>query len=245
MKSVSTTPSYGIKDEVDLEYTPHTSLPFSPALPSTAGTQRRFLPEATPEARQSMHSNKSHVPSFISVSSRSLRKMFTWRKKPLPPVPKIAHIPIAEEAKFKQREEATSLSQLLIRSDALRTALDNGQHPHHSFNSKAPGLMSAFDEPSIVPPLPRSGQPPAEWAYGPSSPQIKAETNHYAVLKKRRIWIILGSFLVVALIAVGVAVGVTVHNRSAKGTGSTCSRNLAGAACNLGEHRCFIATADI
>ncbi|KAJ7103425.1 hypothetical protein B0H15DRAFT_812188 [Mycena belliarum] len=229
----SPTPSYGIKQEIDMEYTPHISLPYSPALPSTAGTQRRFLPESAPEVRQSTHSNRSRVPSFISVSSRSLRKMLAWRKKPLPPVPKIAHIPVAEEAEFRQKEDATSLSQLLLRSDRLRTALDNGQHPHHSFNSKAPGLMSSFDEPSIVPPMPRTSHHPSDWTHGPSSPQIKAETTYNATLKKRRIWIILGSFLVVAIVAIGAAVGVILHNRSAKGTGTSCVGNLAGAACNL------------
>jgi hypothetical protein len=246
MKVQSSTPSYGIKEGVDLEYTPHASLPYSAALPSTAGTQRRFLPDAAPEVRQSMHSNKSHVPSFVSISSRSLRKIFSWRKKPLPPVPKIAHIPVAEEAEFKQREDATSLSQLLLRSDALRTVLDSGQHPHRSFNSKGPGLFSAFDDEQSVrrPPLPQSGQPPPEWAYGPSSPQIKTETTHVAMVKKRRIWIILGAFLFVALGAVGAAVGVTLHNRRAKSTGTTCSGNLAGTACNLGEHWCFAISAN-
>ncbi|KAJ7706077.1 hypothetical protein B0H17DRAFT_1035535 [Mycena rosella] len=235
MKSASSTPSYGIKEEIDLQYTPHASLPYSPALPSTAGTQRRFLPETAPEVRQSTYSNKSHVPSFISVSNRSIKKMFAWRKKPLPPVPRIAHIPLAEEAEFKQREDATSLSQLLLRSDALRTALDSGQNPHQSFASRPPGLMSRFDdEQSVVPPLPRPGSHhPPEWAYGPTSPQIKAETNNRAILKKRRIWIIMALFVVVALIAVGVAVGVVLHMRGAKGTGTTCSGNLAGAACNL------------
>ncbi|KAJ7110113.1 hypothetical protein C8R44DRAFT_842516 [Mycena epipterygia] len=226
IKSASSTPSYGIKEEVDLEYTPHLSLPYSPALPSTAGTQRRFLPETSPEVRQSIHSTKSHVSS--------IRKLFTWRKKPLPPVPKIAHIPVAEEAEFKQREETTSLSQLLLRSDALRTALDNGQHPHHSFNSRAPGLMSAFDdEQSAIRPPRQNGQSPADWTtYGPSSPQIKAYNNNTR-LKKKWIWVILGVFVVVALGAVGAAVGVTLHSRNSKGKGTTCSGNLAGVACNL------------
>ncbi|KAJ7783895.1 hypothetical protein DFH07DRAFT_727275 [Mycena maculata] len=237
VKGVSDAPSYGIKDEIDLEYTPHNSLPFSPALPSTAGTTRRFLPQTSPEVRDSVHSNKttkSHVPSFISVSNRSLRRMFTWRKKPLPPVPKIAHIPVAEEAEFKQREEAKPLSQLLLRSDALRMALDNGQNPHHSFTSKTPGLTSAFDDEQSVlrPPLP-TGQNPPEWEFGPSSPMLKAKNVTYARLEKRRVWIIISIFLLVALGAVGVAVGVTLRARTSKGSGTTCSGSLAGVACNL------------
>ncbi|KAJ7631109.1 hypothetical protein FB45DRAFT_917519 [Roridomyces roridus] len=241
LKAVSDAPSYGIKEELDLEYTPHDSLPYSPALPSTAGTQRRFLPQTSPEVRESMHSGKSRVPSFISTSSRSLRRMLPWRKKPLPPVPKIAHIPVAEEAAFKQKEEATSLSQLLIRSDALRTALDTGQNPHYSFNSGVPvGLVSRFDdEQSNVHPLAPftfapNGAPAPEWAMGPSSPQIKANNNSAnARAKKRRIWFIMGVFLLVALAAVGAAIGVTVHKRGSKTSASSCSGNLAGVACNL------------
>ncbi|KAJ7487704.1 hypothetical protein B0H11DRAFT_1107344 [Mycena galericulata] len=233
VKVVSDAPSYG-KDEIDLEYTPHASLPFSPALPSTAGTQRRFLPQASPEVRDSMHSNKSRVPSFMSVSSRSLRRMLAWRKKPLPPVPKIAHIPISQEAEFKQKEEATPLSQLLLRSDALRTALDSGQNPHHSYNSKTPGIVSAFDdEHSMLQPPPRNLHHQPEWTFGPSSPQIKANNVTNARLKQRRIWIIMGVFLLVALGAVGAAIGVTLHNRSTKRSGTACSGNLVGAACNL------------
>ncbi|KAJ6610096.1 hypothetical protein B0H10DRAFT_446921 [Mycena sp. CBHHK59/15] len=232
IKSVSDAPSYG-KDELDLDYTQHDSIPYSPALPSTAGLQTRFLPPTSAEVRQSMHSTRSHAPSFMSSSSKSLKKIFVWKKKPLPPVPKIAHIPVAEEAEFKQKEEATPLSQLLIRSDALRAALDNGQHPHHSFNSKAPGLMSAFEENSVMESFP-NGQSPAmaHWGQaptGPSSPQIKADRSK---LKNRRIWIILGVFIVVAIAAVAAAVAVTLHNRRTEQS-TSCSGNLVGAACNL------------
>ncbi|KAJ7786426.1 hypothetical protein B0H16DRAFT_1446177 [Mycena metata] len=240
IKSVSSTPSYGLKSE-ELEYTPHLSLPYSPALPSTAGTQRRFLRESNdPAVRQSTYSTRSHVSSFISTSSRSIRRMFAWKKKPLPPVPRIAHIPVAEEAEFKQKEEATPLSQLLMRSDALRTALDSGQHPHNSFMSKHPGLVSSpFDENGPTRQTPQPYSPTPDWAYGPSSPQMKVEQQDVAaarqskVVKKRRIWIIMCVFLAIALGAIGAAIGVTLHNKNKKGAGSSCSGNLVGAACNL------------
>ncbi|KAK7064143.1 hypothetical protein R3P38DRAFT_3249723 [Favolaschia claudopus] len=237
LKGASDAPSYG-KEELDLDYAPHASIPYSPAMPSTAGTQRRFLPpNSHPEVRQSMHSTKSHVGSFMSASSRSIRRILTWRKKPLPPVPKIAHIPVAQEAEFKQKEEATPLDQLLLRSDALRSALDNGMHPHHSIVSKAPGLVPLYED-ARSSPGPQSMQQPLnpnhDWMYGPSSPQIKAEkTQQDSVAKKRRIWIIMCIFLAVALAAVGVGVGVTMHSRNAKGKGTTCDGNNVGAACNL------------
>ncbi|KAJ7235914.1 hypothetical protein B0H12DRAFT_134216 [Mycena haematopus] len=231
IKGVSDAPSYG--KEIDIEYTPHASLPFSPAMPSTAGTQRRFLPETSPELRQSMHSTRSHVPSFVSASSRSIRRMFAWKKKPLPPVPKIAHIPVAEEAQFKLKEEATPLDQLLLRSDALRSALDNGLHPHHSLISKSAGLMSSFDdEQNTRPPIPQRNNPNPDWSYVPSG--LSEKNNRVSILlKKRRLWIIMCVFVAVALGAVGAAIGVTMHNRNAKGNGTTCSGNLVGAACNL------------
>ncbi|KAJ6503431.1 hypothetical protein C8R47DRAFT_1106109 [Mycena vitilis] len=234
IKSVSSTPSYGLKGE-ELEYEPPAPVPYSAALPSTAGTQRRFLPETSPGVRASMHSTRSHVPSFVSSSTRSIRRMFTWRKKPLPPVPKIASLSVAQEAEFKQKDEATSLSQLLLRSDALRSALDHGQHPHHSFASKDPGIYTSFDDQESAgrgtPQLLNAPHP--DWSNGPSSPQLKAETRANTLMKKRRIWIVMCIFLVVALGAVGAAVGITVHNRNSKGTASACSGNLVGAACNL------------
>jgi hypothetical protein len=175
----------------------------------------------------------------VSASSRSIRKMMTWRRKPLPPVPRISHIPVAEEAAFKKKEEATSLSELLLRSDNLRSALDNGQHPHphHSFTSKKPApLTSKFEDGSFLaahnfhtPPVPDA------WRHGPSSPQIKAEGMMRKKKNKTRIWIILVVFLAVALAAVGAAVGVTVHNRNTKGKSVPCSGNLVGVSCNLGE----------
>ncbi|KAJ7293680.1 hypothetical protein C8J57DRAFT_1269665 [Mycena rebaudengoi] len=221
MKVVSSAPSYGVKEDLDMDNNPydvHASFPYSAALPSTAGTQRRFLPAASPEARQSVHSTKSFVPSFVSASSRSIRKMMTWRRKPLPPVPRISHIPVAEEAAFKKKEEATSLSELLL-----------------SFTSKKPApLTSKFEDGSFLaahnfhtPPVPDA------WRHGPSSPQIKAEGMMRKKKNKTRIWIILVVFLAVALAAVGAAVGVTVHNRNTKGKSVPCSGNLVGVSCNL------------
>ncbi|KAJ7837512.1 hypothetical protein B0H14DRAFT_2790960 [Mycena olivaceomarginata] len=230
MKGISEAPSYG---KIDLDYAPQSSVPFSPAVPSSGGTQRRFLPETSPETRQSTYSTKSHVPSFVSASSRSIRRMFTWRKKPLPPVPKIAHIPVAAEAEFKRKEEATPLDQLLMRSDALRSALDTGQHPHNSFVSRNPGLVSSFDEHSMTPAIPKwnNNNPNPDWSSGPQTNEKKSRTS--TLMKKRRIWVIMCVFVAVALAAVGVAVGVTMHSRNTKGKGTTCGGNLVGAACNL------------
>ncbi|KAF7320451.1 hypothetical protein MKEN_00830000 [Mycena kentingensis (nom. inval.)] len=248
MKVASSAPSYG-KEGYEPAYTPSTPSPYSPALPSS-GTQQRFLPQTTPpETRMSMHSNRSRrsvVPSFISASSRSIVKAFTWRKKPLPPIPKIPHIPVAHEAEFKQKEESTPLSQLLMRSDALRSALDNGQHPHASFVTRSP--MSMSKTPMLLPdddrlaysPTPYSGpmtgRPALSYSFyhdhqSSPSPQAKP-TNASLLIKKRRLWIIMLIFLAVVIGAVGAAIGVTLHNRNAKSV-SSCSGNSAGAACDL------------
>ena len=39
-------------------------------------------------------------------------------------------------------------------------------------------------------------------------------------------------FAIVAVAAIGAAVGVSVHNKNDKSKASTCGGNLAGAACN-------------
>ncbi|KAF7307008.1 hypothetical protein MIND_00493700 [Mycena indigotica] len=227
----SSAPSYGMKGVAD--YTP-----FSPALPSATGSRQRILAQAAapPEARVSMHSNRSRrsvVPSFISASSRSIRKAFVWRKKPLPPIPKIPHIPLADEAEFKQKEESTSLSQLLLRSDALRNALDSGQHPHNSLLSKSPAFFHEAEQSPSFRRSPKPGKPAAYWNQIPSSTPVPTTNENASLIKRRRLFLIMLLFTIVALGAVGAAIGVTVHNRNSKPKTVACSGNLAGAACNL------------
>ncbi|KAF7310988.1 hypothetical protein HMN09_00642100 [Mycena chlorophos] len=236
LKVTSGAPSYGMKEGMDLEYTPHESFPFSPALPSTAGTRQRFLPDTAPEVRQSMHSNRSRrsvVPSFISAT-RSIRQAFTWRKKPLPPIPKIPQFTsLAQEAEYKQKDDTAPLSQLLLRSDALRTALDSGQHPHSSFVSKSPMLLSEDEQSPAFRRATPSGVPSAYWNQSQANPPPSEPLRRVALAKKRRLWIIMIVFGIVALAAIGAGIGVTVHNKDDKATTSTCSGNLAGAACDL------------
>ncbi|KAF7339383.1 hypothetical protein MSAN_02152200 [Mycena sanguinolenta] len=138
-----------------------------------------------------------------------------------------------KEARFKQKEEATPLDQLLLRSDALRTALDNGLHPHHSMVSKPAGLVSSFDDESTRPAIPQRNNPNPDWSYVPPGPSEKKNSRASILLKKRRLWIIMCVFVAIALGAVGAAIGVTMHNRNAKGSGSKCGGNSVGAACNL------------
>ncbi|KAG5648073.1 hypothetical protein DXG03_007108 [Asterophora parasitica] len=193
--------------------------------------------------RDSMHSAKSAVPSFISriSSHRSVRRIMAWRKKPLPPVPLIPHIPIAAEAEHRRIENLKSLPDLANRADALQGFLEKGYHPHHSISSfntaqKGEGLTSTFDDADTTlhdtygsdPSQPKQQRP-----INVSSPwpklQDSAARRPPPPPNRRRIFIILGVFLAVCLAAVGTAVGITVGRTKTM----ACEGGLVGAACNL------------
>lgn len=239
------------------EYDLHpSSIPFSPALPSTAGSQLHFLRDSPSyshtETRQSIHSVKSFVPSFISKvtsTSRSLSRVFARHKvKPLPPVPVIPHIPVADEIQHRRAEESLPLPFLMERAGTLNGMLEKGYHPHRSLNSyyqtlnlpKDEGVTSAVedfdsrdDEYWRRRPTPSS---PLTWVT-PDSPKVRDLYAPRLVFtsqtpkKKRTIVIVLSIFIVVALAAVGAAVGVTV-NRKAQAL-PKCSGDFTGAACNM------------
>lgn len=213
------------------------------------GVNTRFLKEnpATPQTRESMHSAKSAAPSFMSrISSLpSIRRVLTWRKvKPLPPVPLIPHIPVAAEIEHRKADESKSLPDLVNRAGALQGLLEKGYHPHHSINSyyanlKSDGLLSGFDDtdtispgtnPTDTPPPNRNHKPPgnlrSQWRR-PAALVSKSKAP-----KKRTAFIVLGIFLVVALVAVGTAVGINVGRRS-KVPSSVCPDSFVGASCNL------------
>ncbi|RDB29514.1 hypothetical protein Hypma_015425 [Hypsizygus marmoreus] len=202
---------------------------------------------STPQTRESMHSAKSAVPSFFSKisSHRSVRRVLAWRKaKPLPPVPLIPDISIATEREHRREDESKSLPDLVNRAGALQGLLEKGYHPHHSLNSyyvaqKAEGLTSAFDSDTVLrdttgtDPSQFSRTPPLlhnvgnQWPKPPDGQFVQRSTPP----KKRRTFILLGVFLVVALAAVGTAVGITVGRK--KASVAVCEGSFVGAACNL------------
>ncbi|KAF9460796.1 hypothetical protein BDZ94DRAFT_1323782 [Collybia nuda] len=199
------------------------------------------------QKRVSTHSTRSGAASFISriSSHRSLRRVMTWRRmKPLPPVPTIPSVPIAAENEHHRADESRSLPELVNRAGALQVLLEKGYHPHesltsHYLTSKGDGLISAFDDGDTITRETNSVNVPD---YNPrplqdlinqlsQAPGSDRPAKISFPRKKKRIFIILGAFLVVVLAAVGTAVGISVHGK--KPSYPVCSGNLVGAACDL------------
>ncbi|KAF5375248.1 hypothetical protein D9758_000181 [Tetrapyrgos nigripes] len=216
---------YGEKGQYAEYNMVNTSLSYSPALPSTAG----FLHEKA----QSVRSTKSFATSVISrVSSaaRSITRNLPWRLKPLPPVPVIPHIPIADQRVHQMQESSLPLPHLVARANALDGMLEKGYHPHQSLNSyyKADRVASGCEESDIT-----SRNRTAPWDELPDSPKSHPASK---LGNKKRYLIILAIFVVIAAGAIGAGVGVSV-SRSRESSGEslpTCSSpNITGQACDL------------
>lgn len=92
--------------------------------------------------RQSVHSTKSHAPSFMSRLSsmsghRSVKQAIRKLRppKPLPPVPILPHVPLSQERERRQQDEAMPLPDLAMRANVLQNMLVHGHHPHQSLSS--------------------------------------------------------------------------------------------------------------
>ncbi|KAI0080078.1 hypothetical protein K474DRAFT_1590781 [Panus rudis PR-1116 ss-1] len=94
------------------------------------------------ERRQSTYSSKttkSYVSSLITRLShstgerKSLKQATQWfRRKPLPPVPRLPDLSIAQEAEHRKQEAALPLPELVNRAQTLHQLLDKGHRPHQS-----------------------------------------------------------------------------------------------------------------
>lgn len=224
------------------------------ALPSSI-VQPHFLRE-NPRAnidmhsRQSVHSTRSFVPSVISRISetgRSIARVLPWKRKPLPPVPTIPHIPIAAEAQSRLEESRYPLPHLVARADVLNGMLEKGYHPHHSLDSSYYGALpkddaqtsalegsssSVRDHESTAQRRLRGDVSDPLWAEDPRSPpKVKAPRAN-----RRRYLIILAIFVVVAAAAVGAGVGVSLSHKKSSSSLPTCSNsNTTGTFCDLGS----------
>ncbi|KNZ78850.1 hypothetical protein J132_09593 [Termitomyces sp. J132] len=196
--------------------------------------------------RNSMHSTKSVVTSFVSrlSSHHSIKRVLAWKKvKPLPPVPLIAHIPIATELDYRRAEEMACLSDLVNRANTLEGYLKKGYQPHQSVTSflyhairSGEGLVAPVDDADTVLPDTTGRTTPAARFRVPTQPQWSRYSKSVvsvgpAPLKKRRNSILLGAFFIVCLVAAGTAVGITIGRK--KASTAVCPTNRAGAACNL------------
>ena len=237
------------------EYNIDHSLPYIPSSPLDTGTQPQFLRDnSRTRQRQSMHSTKSYVPSFLSrlssgaKSGRSITRAFRWlRMKPLPPIPVLPRIPTAAELEHRKAEESIPLPDLVNRAGTLSQLLDKGHHRHqrlgsYSVSSKGEALTTAVedldnrDNNAYGPWQSARGQKPQRrgssqkpWTSPLDSPKIKDKP---VSRKKKRMIVIFSCFFAVALITVGVTAGITVSRKGHHLT--VCTGNLTGASCNLG-----------
>lgn len=192
---------------------PNSSLPLSPALPSTAGTQQHFFQDQTssPDTRQSF---QSFVPSFVRL----------FRRKTLPPSP----IP-----ETHYREVDTPLPDLAARADKLHRLLEKGYHPHQSLHThEEDDKENALDDRSWPSRSPSTGTwvAPGFTDYQSkvilrSPPQAQNPTN------RKRVLVITIFFVIVALASIGAGVGVAVRKKS--GSLPSCPSGLTGEGCNL------------
>ncbi|KAF8974019.1 hypothetical protein BDZ97DRAFT_1648312 [Flammula alnicola] len=235
--------TYETGDELTVDYKTFNPT-YSPALPSTAGTQRRFLRDSSRQdaTRNSLHSHQSAAPSFISrISGISLRRIFTWRKvKPLPPVPMVPDMSLAVQNAHRKQEESAPLADLVNRAGVLRDLLDKGQHPHDSLNSyhvlpgpDPPTLNEAFEAEARKT---KYSDFPQITHLSPLHKEQSQSVHHLTssnmdTRKRRRMWVGFAIVLIAALVAIGTGVGVTVGRK--KQPQFNCSGNFTGSACNL------------
>lgn len=181
-----------------------------------------------PCTRDSIHSNRSAAPSFISrISSlRYVQRALTRRRKPLPPVPTIPHIPIAMEREHRRMEEQAPLPDLVNRANHLHGLLEKGYHPHQSISScptKSEQFTTSFEDAET------SAQYHNRHQNRKRSPPFHSRAIVW--LKDNKIWVVLGVFVIIAIIAIGSAVGVTARRNKVQK--SSCPANVGGVGCNL------------
>ncbi|KAJ3777992.1 hypothetical protein FB446DRAFT_680110 [Lentinula raphanica] len=236
---VSSAPS----DDRTLSYGPFTqfsSYHESAAIPSSSlqATFHRDNARRT-DSRQSIHSTRSFVPSVISRISetgRLIARSMPWKRKPLPPVPTIPHIPIAVENQSRLEDALTPLPELAARADMLNGLLEKGYHPHHSVDTYYGGL-------------PKEGSRSSEYSGSDgyvhvqdgrrntrSEPPYQQNTSKPATApnpNKKRYLIALAVFVVVAAAAIGAGVGVSVSHKSSASLPVCTSSNTTGVSCDL------------
>lgn len=216
--------------------------------------------------RQSTHSNRTYVSSLmarLSLSTngerRSLKQASQWfRKKPLPPVPKMPDLSIVQEAETRKKEAALPLPDLVNRAQTLRQLLDNGQRPYQSQNVDFPssGVKSEYDSyqpdefagASDFGGVRNSGAAAhhsfirerrtrsqdlrnAQWS-PPSTPPTRSR-GFFATRKKKRFWIIATVVGVLIVIAIAVSVGVAVSKNHHPEP--DCASGFTGSTCSLSK----------
>ncbi|TFK77004.1 hypothetical protein BDN72DRAFT_830175 [Pluteus cervinus] len=224
--------THNVLPEADEEY----NFDYRNALPPTANPQTHQNNSRTHRPRESVHSVRSGVSSFLSrmSSRRSVRRVLAWAKKPLPPVPRIANVPISEEMRHRKLDDDTPLPELMHRADTLHGMLEKGYQPHQSLNTyysnlKAERYLGEYND--------LSGGESTPYRYSAHPQQL--QPNHLQSLssqskvvtpKRRRIIVLLSIFVVLAVACVGAVIAVVLRKKSSS---VSCPDGLAGVTCSL------------
>jgi hypothetical protein len=220
---------------------------FSPAFPSTAGSQTHFREEGLVrrETRQSAHSAKT-TKSFFSVVSSVAAKpaalvkgVLGWRAvKPLPPIPRVPNISLAAEMEHRRQEENMPTSQLANRANTLAHLLEKDNFSYHTLDSsigdrrdpqprqagqshtgpdQGQGVQLFFPR-DLIPQRGKAAEP--------------LPSRNIARLGRRKTKRKAFAIALVAIVAIGIGVGVGVTRRR-RSAQPSCPGNTAGALCNL------------
>ncbi|KAA1467926.1 hypothetical protein DENSPDRAFT_833101 [Dentipellis sp. KUC8613] len=248
-----------------------TSMLYSPAAPSSVGVRPKsnFKSHERRASTNSHRTTRSQAPSFISRisqssaaqrSARALKQTAEWfRVKPLPPVPRLPHMVLAEEQEHRRLEAVVPLPDLAQRAEILNNMLAAGHRPHHSVGSLSQHNESSVDKPweGHAGMLGSSSEPVTAQASGRKKtrggrkrqslqvfPNTVEEDDNPSPSKSRRfrlapqltrtnkIKLAVGACVVLLLVIIGVVVGIVVGGKHKSSTVS-CSGNLTGNACSL------------
>ena len=192
------------------------------------------------QARESTHSTKSLVPSWISrlSASRPVRHVVAWRSvRPLPLIPILRHTP-AVETEPRGTNDFQS-------SDPVSHpgVVNDSRHSHRRRSSRfivpnRKGASPGLDDSSVVGRGITSLQPKR----GPKSRRKSGDWRSWtfcaSMIKgnllaqhKKRTFVILGVTFLAVLIAVGTTLGIVTR----RGAPHVCPTGLAGAGCNLSQ----------
>jgi hypothetical protein len=210
-----------------------------------------------PNSRQSMHSTrsaKSGVGSLISKISSHARAIATpWRRKPLPPVPTLPHVSIAQAQQHRAREEALPLPALAGRAGELAQMLEKGYQPHESvydLEDAQRAILAQQNQAATAGRRRQHGYDPAEayvrtveYSYTHPGgimgvvPQRNPEKQPVAPRRTRwwqgksKVKLIVPAALVLVIIVIAaIAARLLTHKKAHK-----CAVGLAGATCSLSK----------
>lgn len=176
--------------------------------------------------------------SFISRISKglSLRHVFVRKTKPLPPIPILPNISLAQQQTYHELEMSSALPDLINRATTLRTMLENGQRPHSSAGSfyVVNSQDTSFHINNPQDPNGNHGTETFIRSKSNSSWYQKFQRAYASptwALKSKRKWLIISVLLTLSIIALvlGLVLGLRKHQQT------SCPEGNVGSTCNISK----------